>query len=298
MRLSAGDTEVASYVVDPELDVRLGPRPYLHPVRTLGGVTVTDALCFDHPWHLGASLSMQDVDGVNLWGGRTYVRGEGYVWREDHGRVVHTAWLPAETGFAERLAWQSGAGVTLLTEERAVSAQPAPHGWQLSFAYTLNAPPAKDVTLGSPATNGRTGGAGYGGFFWRAAPAPERPTGPAPKKAAGAEKAAVPDPSRPGGPAPEGGAVRMFTAAGEGGHGSAEPWLALAVGDAYTLVFRGLADRDRWFVRTDDYPGVCAALAYDQPLTIPAGTTISRRLTVLVADGTLTPDQLGSATGR
>ena len=284
MRLSAGDTEVASYVVDPELDVRLGPRPYLHPVRTLGGVTVTDALCFDHPWHLGASLSMQDVDGANLWGGRTYVRGEGYVWREDHGRVVHTAWLPAGTGFAERLAWQSGAGATLLTEERAVAARPAPPGWQLTFAYTLTAPPGKDVTLGSPATNGRTGGAGYGGFFWRAAPPPDRADGPTPDRADG--------------PAPESVSVRSFTAAGEGGHGSAEPWLALVVGDAYTLVFRGLADRDRWFVRTDDYPGVCAALAYEEPLTIPAGTSISRRLTVLVADGTLTPDQLGSATGR
>jgi methane monooxygenase PmoA-like len=310
MRLSAGGTEVASYVVRPELDIRLGPRPYLHPVRTLGGTTVTDALCFDHPWHLGASLSMQDVNGVNLWGGRTYVRGQGYVWREDHGRIVHAAWLPAETGFAERLTWQDGRGGTLLTEDRAVAAHLAPHGWQLSFAYTLTAPPGKDVTLGSPATNGREGGAGYGGFFWRAAPALESAAAPSSGRegrAGGEGRAGEGSAGGQGGAGREGsaegeggsearaGAVRMFTAAGPGGHGSAEPWVALAAGDAYTLVFRGLSGDDRWFVRTDDYPGVCAALAYDKPLTIPAGTGISRSLTVLVADGALTPAQMADS---
>jgi hypothetical protein len=40
--------DVATVVGDPDLDIRLAPRPYLHPVRTLGGVTVTGALCVDH----------------------------------------------------------------------------------------------------------------------------------------------------------------------------------------------------------------------------------------------------------
>ena len=66
--LRVGEVQVATYVTDPPLDLRLAPRPYLHPVRTLGGTVVTDALCFDHPWHLGASLTMADVDGHNLWG--------------------------------------------------------------------------------------------------------------------------------------------------------------------------------------------------------------------------------------
>jgi hypothetical protein len=67
------------------------------------------------------------------------------------------------------------------------------------------------------------------------------------------------------------------------------------VGNAYTLVFRGLDGDDRWFVRTGDYPGVCAALAYERPLVITAGATVSRRLTVLVADGMLTRDQVQAA---
>jgi Methane oxygenase PmoA len=262
MRLCVGDAEVASYVVDPDLDVRLGPRPYLHPVRTLGGTTVTDALCFDHPWHLGASVALADVGDANLWGGRTYVRDTGYTWLDDHGRITHAGWLLAEDGFAERLTWSGADGRTLLTERRRVLATPAPYGWRLSLDYALTAPAGRAVTLGSPATNGRPGGAGYGGFFWRAT------SGPA----------------------------TAFTAGRDGEeavNGSAEPWAAVTVRDAYTLVFRGLSGDDRWFVRTGDYVGVCAALAFERELVIPPDGTLSRRISVLVADGALTRDQIG-----
>ena len=68
------------------------PRPYLHPVSTLAGTVVTDHLPEDHVWHLGAGVAIQDVDGVNFWGGRTYTRDAGaYVWRKDHGRIVTVA---------------------------------------------------------------------------------------------------------------------------------------------------------------------------------------------------------------
>ena len=261
-RLRVDGVEVASYVAEPELDVRVGPRPYLHPVRTLGGVTVTEALPYDHPWHLGVSVAMADVNGYNLWGGRTYVRGAGYTWLDDHGRIAHTGWLPAADGFAESLAWQDPDGKTLLSERRTVTAAPAPGGWRLTFAYALSA--ETEVTLGSPATNGRTGGAGYGGFFWRLAP----------------------------------GAAHTFTDRRDGEevvNGSAEPWLAVTVDQAYTLVFEGLGDDDRWFVRTGDYVGVCAALAFQHPRVIAAGQRLERRLTVLVADGVLSRAGVRSA---
>ena len=264
MQLRVGEVDVATYVVEPELDVRVGPRPYLHPVRTLGGTTVTDALPQDHPWHLGVSVAMAEVGDTNLWGGRTYVRGEGYTWLDDHGRIAHVGWLPAGDGFAEELAWLDPADTTLLTEHRTVTAAPAPDGWQLSLGYTLTAPPTLDVILGSPATNGRPGGAGYGGFFWRAGP----------------------------------GVAHAFTDAHDGEekvNGSAEPWVALTVADAYTLVFQGLADDDRWFVRTGEYAGVCAALAFERPLTVPAGGSLSRQVRVLVADGVLGRDRVRAA---
>ncbi|MEU8820701.1 DUF6807 family protein [Actinoplanes sp. NPDC048796] len=222
------------YVTEPDLDIRLGPRPYLHPVRTLAGTVVTDALPFDHPWHLGASLTMADVNGWNLWGGRTFVDGEGYVWREDHGRIRHLT--------PEDLVWEDGEGRTLLTERRRIAATASADGWELSFSYALTAP--HEVTLGSPATNGRTGGAGYGGFFWRCPPG---------QAVASAE------------------------------NGSADPALTLTT-DSYRLTFTGLRDADRWFLRTDDYIGVCAALAYTDPLVIPAGETIHRDIRVRIED--------------
>ncbi|TNH30703.1 hypothetical protein FHG89_06125 [Micromonospora orduensis] len=264
-RLLVGGTEVARYVLDPALDARHGPRPYLHPVRTLAGTVVTDALPADHVWHLGASLAVQDVNGTNLWGGRTYARDVGYTWRDDHGVIAHTGWSERTAErLAHRLEWRDPHGAVLLTEHRQLAAVPLTEGssaWRLELDYTLTAPAGQDVRLGSPATNGRPDGAGYGGFFWRAVSA-----SPA--------------------------SVFSASAAGEQAvNGSADPWVALvgtgSDGEAYTLVFTGLDDGDRWFTRTAMYPGVGVAFAFDQPVTIPAGAARRGRHAVLIADGTL-----------
>ena len=42
---------------------------------------------------------------------------------------------------------------------------------------------------------------------------------------------------------------------------------------------------DPWFVRSGDYAGVCSAVAWDRPLVVAADGVLSRRLSVLVADG-------------
>ncbi|MEH0974792.1 PmoA family protein [Micromonospora sp. CPCC 205546] len=262
-QLTVDGVPVARYVVDPAIDPTHGPRPYLHPVRTLGGTVVTDAFPADHVWHLGASLAVQDVDGTNLWGGRTYVRDTGYTWRDDHGRIAHTRWETSEPHrLAHGLEWRDRAGAVLLTERRDLAARRVDErAWALDVAYTLTAPADRDVTLGSPATNGRPGGAGYGGFFWRAVSA---------------------TPAR----------VRTATAEGEEAvNGSTAPWLAFSGagpdGAGYTLVLAGLAEGDRWFVRTSMYPGVCAAFAFEKPRVIAAGASRTGRHRVVVADGVL-----------
>ncbi|MEV7327910.1 PmoA family protein [Micromonospora sp. NPDC093244] len=266
-RLLLGAREVARYVLDPALDARHGPRPYLHPVRTLGGTVVTDALPADHVWHLGASLAVQDVNGTNLWGGRTYVRDVGYTWRDDHGVIAHTCWSErADEQVAHELQWRDPHGRTLLTERRRLAASAlAPDVWRLDLDSALTAPADREVRLGSPATNGRPGGAGYGGFFWRAA---------------------------------ADGEAAVFTADATGEeavNGSAAPWLALTGtgpgGGAYTLVFTGLGPGDRWFVRTAMYPGVCVAFAFDRPAVVPAGATRYGRYRVWVLDGTIDRDR-------
>ncbi|MER7167137.1 PmoA family protein [Micromonospora sp. NPDC000207] len=275
-RLLVDDVPVATYVLAPDLDARHGPRPYLHPVRTLAGTPVTDVLPADHVWHLGASLAVQDVDGTNLWGGRTYVRDTGYTWRDDHGRIVHTDWMDRTPDrLAHRLRWCDRDGGVLLTEERRLAATRVdgdPAAWRLELDYTLTAPAARDVHLGSPATNGRPGGAGYGGFFWRAAPTGDAVT---------------------------------FTAEAEGEetvNGSDAPWLAFGGtgpgGGAYTLVFTGLGEGDRWFVRTAMYPGVCVAFAFDSPATVPAETHRTGRHRVTVVDGLIDRDRAAALAAR
>ncbi|MDG4757785.1 PmoA family protein [Micromonospora sp. WMMD710] len=265
-RLLVDGTEVARYVLEPALDARHGPRPYLHPVRTLGGTVVTDALPADHVWHLGASLAVQDVNGSNLWGGRTYVRDVGYTWRDDHGVIAHTAEIErCPRRYAHDLQWRDRAGGVLLTERRQLTASVvASDVWRLDLDSVLTAPADREVRLGSPATNGRPGGAGYGGFFWRAA-ADGEPV-----------------------------AFTADAAGEETVNGSTAPWLALTGtgpgGGAYTLVFAGLGRGDRWFVRTGMYPGVCVAFAFDRPAVVPAGASRHGRYRVWLADGTLDRD--------
>jgi Family of unknown function (DUF6807) len=259
--LRVDDVPVAAYRDGNGLDPALSPRPYLHPVRTLAGTPVTDAGPADHPWHLGVSVALQDVDGWNFWGGPTYVRGEGYVWRDDHGRVEHAGFARRDdSGFIERLRWVTPTDEVLLSEERRLRARPVRDGWELEIGTTLTNATDRDVRLGSPGTNGREG-AGYGGFFWRL----------------------------PHTQAPQ---VRTAADTGEQSvHGSRAPWLAWAdLAAEFTLVFTrsdGVTPADPWFVRIADYPGVGVQVAARDPLTLSAGDRVTRRLHVLVADGVL-----------
>lgn len=251
--------DVAEYVTAPDLDPALAPRPYLHPVRTLGGTVVTAARPADHEWHLGVSLAMPDVSGSNLWGGPTYQAGRGYVWRDDHGRIDQAG----RSGDTEDLRWLSRTGRVLLTENRRLAADPVPGGWQLTVATTLTNPGDDAVHLRSPAVHGRGDGAGYGGFFWRLPPMAE------PAVAAG----------------------ELHTE--EAINGSAERVLTVSDGTRYTLEFRGLAGDDRWFVRIAEYPGVGVAWAFHHALVLAPGTSISRRYQVRVSDGAADPARNG-----
>lgn len=272
--LEVDGRRVASYLDGSGLARTMSPRPFLHPVTTLGGTPVTDVLPEDHRWHLGVSVAVQDVAGRNLWGGRTYLPGKGYTWREDHGAVRHAGWEQRTAdSFDQRLEWVGPAGELLVRERRQVTARAAEDvagAWVLEIAFTLGNMTGEDLALGSPATNGRAG-AGYGGLFWRL-----------PRSAGGLEVFA-PD------------------ARGEAQvHGRVSPWVAVSgtPGDparAYTLVLAGGDERTRqdpWFVRLDDYPGIGSSLAAERPLRLPPGGSAHRRLRALVADGVLPPGQV------
>ncbi|MFD4633324.1 PmoA family protein [Streptomyces sp. NPDC058284] len=253
---------VGRYAYRADLDRPLSPRPHLHPVTTLAGRAVTELAPADHPHHLGAGVAVPDVAGRNFWGGRTFVRGQGPTALDNHGVQRHQGFkLHDPDGFLEDLTWSAG-GEVLLRERRTVAAaELTATAWALDFTFALTNATGEEVSLGSPATNGRPG-AGYGGFFWRA------------------PKASAPP--------------RVFTADTEGetaGHAARADWLALA-GDGWTLVFAGATAatrRDPWFVRAADYPGVGSCLAADARLPIAPGDTVVRRVVTVVADGS--PDR-------
>jgi len=198
---------VAAYQDGRHIRAVSSPRPYLHPVRTLAGTVVTDHQPLDHVWHLGVGVALQDVDGVNFWGGRTYTRAAGeYVWRPDHGTIVRTDQSPngrtavdqsldrqsldsesldrqpldrqpldaqsldrqsLDGELAETLSWNGPDGAPLLIEQRTWTWATAG-----STAWRLTLDFALSPAGDHPVSLGSPGSngrheGGYGGFFWR-----------------------------------------------------------------------------------------------------------------------------------
>jgi predicted dehydrogenase len=294
--LTIDGQEIAEYQDGSRIRAVSSPRPYLHPIRTLAGTVVTDHQPLDHVWHLGVGVALQDVDGINFWGGRTYTREAGqYIWRPDHGRITGTATSVAETAavtggqegrLQEVLSWNGPDDAPALVEERTWTwSGVGPAAWRLSLDFALSPAGDQPVSLGSPGSNGRHEG-GYGGFFWRL-------------------------------PECVGATVWSPAGAGESGvHGTVTPWLAWSgdfgtgtledgtpdggtSGGSATLVFVAAeSSTDPWFVRVDGYPGVGQSLAWDTPVIAEPGNPVQRSITVLVADGILGTADIESLINR
>ncbi|MCP1415314.1 DUF6807 family protein [Paenarthrobacter sp. A20] len=275
--LTINGTPVATLQDGTHIRGTSSPRPYVHPVRTLGGTVVTDHVPEDHVWHLGAGVALQDVDGINFWGGRTYTRDAGaYVWRKDHGRIVTESAEHSDGHRREHLSWLGPDGTPVLREQREWRwAAVGNSAWKLTLDFTLESATGRTVLLGSPGSNGRPQG-GYGGFFWRL---------------------------------PNVGGATIWTpdARGEDAvHGTVAPWLAWSgtfdagtsdaahvtgdpgLGHPATLVFLSSPQApDPWFVRHSGYPGVGLSLAWDAPVSAEPERPVHRSVTVLVTDGFL-----------
>lgn len=250
------------------------PRPYIHPVRTLGGVEVAARHPSDHDWHCGVGFAVPDVDGTSFWGGGTYIHGQGYVMLDNHGRIQSNSLdispqdsLPISS-LAHRLSWYDYRKRHVISEEQSIRWCKLPadthSAWEFSFRTTLM-PVDSVVSLGSPGTNGRKDG-GYGGFFWRLPRCTD---------------------------------VTILSSDTEGEdavHGSISPWIAWSAkfeagpgltGDA-TLVF--VADdetsaSDPWIVRCSGYPGIGSAVAWEARIDIPVDSSLTRGFRVAVMDG-------------
>lgn len=261
--LTAGGHDVGRYGWDAPAPPQAVVRPVAHPLRAPGGALLTGTHPADHPWHSGLGLALPDVNGVNLWGGPTYVRDHGY--RPGELGTVREAAPARQDGdtLGHDLLWCDGSGRELLHETRRIRVGAGPGGaWSLEWSSELTTAGDRAVALGSPGSNGRTG-AGYGGFFWRLPPL-------------SADR------------------VTVFTArqAGEEAvNGSRADWLALAVDDgaaSWTAVLAGTDPRTRqdpWFVRVAEYAGIGSALAWSAPVRLEPGRRLPITLRLVVADG-------------
>ena len=253
------------------LEPELSPRPYLHPVTTPAGIVLTDHLPSDHVWHLGAGFALQDVNGSNFWGGRSYRRTAGkYLDLKDHGRIETVNVSRERDATTLDLNWLASDGSLVLNERRSLSRTFLnARTWRLGIQTRLTA--VVDVSLGSPGSHGAAG-SGYGGFFWRL---------------------------------PVNASSRVFSSTAEGEpsvHGSVAPWLAWTGefdGGPATLVFGAPSESaDPWFVRCSDYPAVGSALAWDAAVELAAGDCLTRTNTVWISDGILEVAEIEALVGR
>lgn len=150
------------------------PKPYFHPLNTLGGSVVTLRRPNDHPWHKGVGMTLTKVGEANFWGGVTYKRGKGYHWVSNHGRQRHVSWseqsVSGEKGlFSHRVAWENGAGDQLLDETRTfrVDVCPEEDYWCLDILSRLQNATDEELPLGTYEASEGLEGSFYTGLFWR-----------------------------------------------------------------------------------------------------------------------------------
>jgi len=250
------------YVYQPDMPREHAPRPFFHPINALNGELLTDAQPADHAWHYGLSYAIPYVNGVNFWGGGTYVHGQGYVNRVDHGRVEHVGW---ESEWVEHLHWRCIENEVWIAETRSITAEVIDDTlWSLELGFSLHNLLPEPIEFSSPALKGRAG-AGYGGLFWRGTPT-----------------------------------MRDWIARTDGMegetavHGSESAWFMLD--DPHTGTRIVLRDHPtnpyyptRWFLRQQEYPGVCIPLAYAAPFLLGSRETLNLTYSIVITAPTGDP---------
>jgi hypothetical protein len=275
----AGGAVLAEYVFAPAHPTFESPRPYLSPIRTLGGATVSLYRPHDHVWHKGISWSLPVVGDENFWGGPTFVRGEGYVQLPNNGEQRHLGFEPADGAASvpngarcvERLDWVTQAGERVFDERRTLAASVLDdEAWLLGFATRMANVTERSIPIGSPTTRGREN-AGYGGLFWRG---PRSFTG-----------GSVLAPGVAGGDELRG--IRSAWMGFTGRHDETDAASTVLIVDDPG----NLQHPPQWFARSEEFACLCPAPFFSDEHVIEPGATMSLRYGVVIADGASDPER-------
>ncbi|MFY1692017.1 PmoA family protein [Plantactinospora sp. WMMB782] len=269
--VGANGVEIATYAYDPAVPAFEGPKPYLHPLRTLDGALVSAYRPNDHRWHKGLQMTISHLSGQNFWGGNSYLHGEGYRARDNVGRMRHDAFdlvdvTPTELTLRESLTWITSTGEHWVAERRELrfhGVDPGRGSWMLDFGTELRNIRGAELRIGSPTTHGRPN-AGYTGFFWRG------PRGWTDGRIITAD----------GGGGPETMGRRSLWLAYTGEHDEVD-------GGGTVLVFAGTSSAAvplKWFVRNTPFPAVNPSPAFDEEVVLAPDESLRLRHRVVFAD--------------
>ncbi|QFY07413.1 hypothetical protein GBF35_12620 [Nonomuraea phyllanthi] len=268
--VAAGETDLFTYVYRPDTPVLESPKPYLHPIRTLGGAPVSLFRPHDHVWHKGIAWSLPHVGEHNFWGGPTYVHGKFYVQLDNNGSATHREMTALSASgdraeVAHTLGWTSQAGAPVIEERRSLAARVVDEAtWALVFDTEMTNVSGGSLAFGSPTTKGREN-AGYGGLFWRG---PRSFTG-----------GAIQSPGGAGGDELRGTRAEWFGFRGR--HDE--------TGEHSTVVMVDAASNPQhppqWFARSEEFACLCPAPFFSEELELPDGESLRFRYAVVIADG-------------
>jgi Methane oxygenase PmoA len=274
--------ELLTYVYAPD-DVQLeSPRPYFHPLYTLGGDLVSLFRPHDHVWHKGIAWSLPNVGPYNFWGGPNHVHGQGYVQLANNGSMDHQRFTALEVSddralTSHELLWHAQpaagqeVGAEIVSETRSlVVTVPAGDAWVLTFSSAITNVSGEQLDIGSPTTKGREN-AGYGGLFWRG---PRSFTG-----------GTILAPGYAGGEQIRGTRAEWMGFTGQQ-DGTASHSTLVMVDDTANP-----AHPPKWFMRNELFAGVNPAPFFSEEVPFGRDQTLQFRYAVVIADGQADADR-------
>lgn len=273
LTFTVGDQQIAKYTYKPTDAQYESPRPYFHPLTTLGGDEVTISRPWDHVWHKGLSLALPNVGSNNFWGGATYTRATEYADLNNNGTMAHSTFsslVDSDLGItaSEELQWSSQDGEPVIAEKRRFNIQlldvPGGNAWALLFETEISNISSAPISIGSPTTEGRDN-AGYGGLFWRG---PRSFTGGQFRSAAGT-------------------GTEEFM-------GTRSEWLAFTGKhdqscNSSTITFvedgANLGAPNQWFARSSMFACLGSAPFFSEEVLLEDGSPLTYRYAVVISDG-------------